>query len=97
MAQTRQRSQPLIIGKDEIGATATSVRPADRFLGEIVALQVAASETLDLVLEFELAFFCHPLKRLAGIFDPILIVIAFGRQQLNHLVSPAGAGTGDGA
>ena len=45
------------------------------------------------MIVFELAFFCHALKCFAGIFDPILIIIAIGRQQLDHLVGAARART----
>jgi len=49
--------------------------------------------TARLMIVFELAFFCHALKCFAGIFDPILIIVAIGRQQLDHLVGAARAGT----
>ena len=45
------------------------------------------------MIVFELAFFCHALKCFAGIFDPILIIVAIGRQQLDHLVGAARART----
>src|SRR3984957_20828367 len=49
--------------------------------------------TVRSMIVFELAFFCHALKRFAGIFDPILIIIAIGRQQLDDLVGTARART----
>ena len=47
--------------------------------------------------EFELAFFGHTFERFARILDPILIIVAIGRQQPNHLVAATGAGAADWA
>src|SRR5690242_3669855 len=40
-------------------------------------------------LEFELAFLGHAFERFARILDPILVIVAVGRQQPNHLVAAA--------
>ena len=45
------------------------------------------------MIVFELALFCHAFKCFAGIFDAILIIIAIGRQQLDHLVGATRART----
>lgn len=50
-----------------------------------------------LVLDLELALFGHALKRFARIFDPVLVIVAIGRQQLDDFVGPTGARTTDGA
>ena len=50
-----------------------------------------------LVFEFELAFFGDTLERFAGIFDPVLIIVAVGGQQLDDFVRAAGAGPADRA
>ena len=49
------------------------------------------------VLDFELTFLGDALERLAGILDAILIVVAVGRQQPDHLVAAAGTGAADRA
>jgi hypothetical protein len=49
------------------------------------------------MLNFELALFGYALKGFTGIFDPVLIVVAVGRQELDNFVSSAGAGPADGA
>ena len=48
---------------------------------------------LRLALAIELAFFRHPLERLAGALDPILMLIAFRRQKLDDLERSARAET----
>jgi len=35
----------------------------------------------------QLAFLDHPLVRFIGIFNPVLVVIAFGRQELRDFVN----------
>src|SRR3954452_17925559 len=42
----------------------------------------------------ELAFLGHPLESVSRVFDPILTVVAIGRKQPDHLVSPARGRTG---
>jgi hypothetical protein len=49
------------------------------------------------VIEFELALFCHALKCFAGIFDPVLVIVTVGRQQLDDLIGAARARTAYGA
>src|SRR5215468_46605 len=41
----------------------------------------------------ELAFLGHPLESFARTLDAILAIIAFGRQQTNHLIGAAGGRT----
>ena len=103
MAQTRQGRQP---GRAKRGQSSRKVPPArsardssvpGRRSGEIAALQALGSGIFRSVLEFELALFGHALKCFAGIFDPVLIVIAIRRQQPHHLVRPARARARDGA
>jgi len=43
----------------------------------------------------ELTFLRHPLESLGRVFDPILAVIAIGRQQPDHLIGAAGGRTRD--
>ena len=46
-----------------------------------------------LAIAVELAFLGHALERLAGTLNPVLMFVAFGRQQLHNLVAAAGPGT----
>ena len=48
-----------------------------------------------LAFAIELAFLGHALKRLARILDPVLIVVAIGRQKFDDLIGSAGARTRD--
>src|ERR1700688_100054 len=43
----------------------------------------------------ELTFLGHALEGLAGTLDPVLVVIAFRRQQLYHGVATGGGGTAE--
>src|ERR1700691_5670818 len=43
----------------------------------------------------ELTFLGHPFESLGRTLDPILAVIAIGRQQPDHLIGAAGGRTGD--
>jgi hypothetical protein len=45
--------------------------------------------------EVELTFLRHPFESLGRILDPVLAVIAIGREQLDHLIGAAGARTGN--
>ena len=49
------------------------------------------------MLEFELAFLGDALERLAGILDPVLIIVAVGRQQPDDLIAAARARPADRA
>ena len=44
------------------------------------------------MLDFELALLSHALKRFAGIFDPVLVVVAVRRQKLDDFVIPLAPG-----
>src|SRR6266478_6617517 len=43
----------------------------------------------------ELAFLGHPLESFCRAFDPVLAVVAVGRQQTDHLVGAAGGRAGN--
>jgi len=53
--------------------------------------RAAARKIQRLMLDFELAFLSNALKGLARIFDPVLVVVAVRRQQLDDFVKSAGA------
>ena len=57
----------------------------------------ASSATEGSMLEFELTFLGDAFERLAGILDPVLIIVAVGRQQPDDLVAAARAGPADRA
>src|SRR5258705_10886357 len=45
--------------------------------------------------DIELAFLGHPLERFGRALDPVLTVVAIGRQQPDHLIGAAGSRTRD--
>ena len=45
----------------------------------------------------QLAFFDGPLVRFTGIFDPVLVVIAFGWQELRNLINAVGTAATEGS
>src|ERR1700722_4233349 len=45
--------------------------------------------------DVELTFLRHPFESLGRIFDPVLAVVAIGREQLDHLIGAAGGRTGN--
>src|ERR1700676_2963874 len=65
------------------GLTASGVRTAQPAMHEISSGDV------------ELTFLGDPFESLGRAFDPILAVIAIGRQQPDHLIGAAGGRTGD--
>jgi len=49
------------------------------------------------MFHFELAFLGNALECLAGVLDPVLIILPVGRQQPDHLVTSTRAGPCDRA
>jgi hypothetical protein len=45
----------------------------------------------------QLAFLDDPLVRFAGIFNPVLTIVAFGRQELRDLINAVRTATTEGA
>ena len=65
-------------------------RPARTHQPRLIA--VTTPDRSRLPMTIELAFFRHALERLFGILDPILVLVAIQRKQLDDLVSAAGGG-----